>query len=123
MSEGSLNDVSPDVDSMHHDSEQQQLISIAVNTELTFKEITRLQEERQINRKELCKLRRETELLQRNLCVTSVIARIGKDNKQIHLYAGLPSYLVFKVLLTHLSPLVPKMSSVGSGLSLADELF
>ena len=82
VSEGSLNDVSPDVDSMHNESEQQQLISTAVSTELRFKEITRLQEESQIDKEELCKLRRETELLQRKLCViSSTIARIGKDDK------------------------------------------
>lgn len=59
-----------------------------------------------------------TELLQRNLCViSSVIAWIGRDDERIHFYTGLPSYLVFEALLTQLSPLVPKMSSVGAGLS------
>ena len=123
VSEGSLNDVSPDVDSMHNKSEQQQIISTAVSTELRIKEITRLQEESQVNKEELCKLRRETKLLQRKLCViSSTIARIGKDDKQIQLHTGLPSYLMFQVFVTHLSPLVCMMSSAGSELSLADEL-
>ena len=59
-----------------------------------------------------------TELLQRNLCViSSVITWIGRDDERIHFYTGLPSYLVFEALLTQLSPLVSKMSSVGAGLS------
>ena len=123
VSEGVLNEVSPDIDSMQNESKQQQLVSTAVSTEMTSKEISRLQEESKFNKEELCKLRRETELLQRKLCaISSVIARIGNDDKQIHFYTGLPSYLVFEVLLTQLSPLVSKISSVGSGLSLADEL-
>ena len=100
VSEGSLNGVLLDVDSMHNESEQQHLISTAVSTELTSKDITRLQEESQTIKEELCKLRRETELLQRKLCViSSVVAKIGKDDKQIHLYTGLPSYPVFEVCL------------------------
>ena len=71
----------------------------------------------------MCKLRREAELLQRKLYVmSSVIARIGRDDEEIHFYTGLPSYLVFKVCLTQLSPLVSKILRVGVGLSLADEL-
>ena len=94
-----------------------------MSTKLTSNEISRLQEESQIDKEEFCKLRREAKLLQRKLCVmSSVIARIGRDDKQIHFYTGLPFYLVFKVLFIQLSPLVSKMSSVGVGLSLADEL-
>ena len=51
-----------------------------------------------------------------------LIAWIGRDDEQIHFYTGLPSYLVFEALLTQLSSLVSKMSSVGAGLSLSDEL-
>lgn len=50
-SEGSLNEVSPDIDSMHNESEQQQLVSTAVSTEPTSSEISRLQKESQITRR------------------------------------------------------------------------
>ena len=50
VTEGSLtSEVSPDTDSIHNESEWQQLVStaviISVSTELTSKEISRLQEE------------------------------------------------------------------------------
>ena len=38
------------------------------------------------------------------------------------IFTGLPSYSVFTVLLTHLSPSVSKEKSLGSGLTLADEM-
>ena len=44
------------------------------------------------------------------------------DDKQTHFYTGLPSYNVFSVLLTNLSPAATKSVNVGSGLSLSDEL-
>lgn len=39
VSEGSANEVSPNIDSMQNESEQQQLVSTAVSTEMTSKEI------------------------------------------------------------------------------------
>ena len=39
-----------------------------------------------------------------------------------HFFTGLPSYSVFTVLLTHLSPSVSKEKSFGSGLTLTDEM-
>ena len=53
---------------------------------------------------------------------SSIVAKIKNDHKRTHFYTGLPSYDVFILLLTHLSPLVSKEKSLGSGLTLADEL-
>jgi len=54
---------------------------------------------------------------------SSVAVKIKHDDKQTHFFTGLlPSYDVFVVLLTHLSPLVAKEKSFGSGLTLDDEL-
>ena len=69
------------------------------------------------------KLEEEKILLMRQLHQSSSIAaKIKNDDKQTHFYTGLPSYDVFVLLLTHLSPLVSKEKSLGSGLTLADEL-
>ena len=38
-----------------------------------------------------------------------------------HYYTGLPSYAVFNVILSKLSPVVAKLGSVGSGISMGDE--
>ena len=38
------------------------------------------------------------------------------------MFTGLPSYGVFNVLVTHLTPFVSKDKSLGSGLNLADEV-
>ena len=53
---------------------------------------------------------------------SSIATKIKNDDKQTHFYTGLPSYDVFVLLLTHLSLLVSKEKSLGSGLTLADEL-
>ena len=69
------------------------------------------------------KLEEEKILLMRQLHQSlSIAAKIKNDDKQTHFYTGLPSYDVFVLLLTHLSPLVSKEKSLGSGLTLADEL-
>ena len=53
---------------------------------------------------------------------SSVALRIKNDDNQTHMFTGLPSYDVFVLLLTHLNPLVAKEKSLGSGLTLVDEL-
>ena len=52
----------------------------------------------------------------------SIAFRIQNDDRKTHLFTGLPSYNVFAVLVTHLTPLATKEKSLGLGLSLADEL-
>ena len=71
-----------------------------------------LQDEREKN----CSLMRE--LYQ----ISSIAEQMKNDDKQTHFYTGLPSYNVFSVLLTNLSPAATKAVNVGSGLSLSDEL-
>ena len=51
-----------------------------------------------------------------------IAMKIQSDDQKTHLFTGLPSYAVFAVLVIHLTPLVTKEKSLGSGLSLADEL-
>ena len=53
---------------------------------------------------------------------SSIAAKIKNDDKQTRFFTGLPTYDVFVLLLTHLSPLITKEKSLGSGLTLADEL-
>ena len=53
---------------------------------------------------------------------SSIAAKIKNDDKQTRFYTGLPTYDVFVLLLTHLSPLITKEKSLGSGLTLANEL-
>ena len=48
--------------------------------------------------------------------------KIKNDNKQTLLFTGLQSYNVFVLILTHLTPFVTKEKSLGSGLTLDDEL-
>ena len=72
------------------------------------------------------KLRRSEEekvLLMRQLHQASSMAfKIKNDDKQTHLFTGLPSYNVFALILTYLTPFVTKEKSLGSGLTLDDEL-
>lgn len=72
------------------------------------------------------RLRRSDEekvLLMRQLHRNSSIAlKVKNDDNQTHLFTGLPSYDVFALLLSHLSPLTAEEKSLGSGLTLADEL-
>jgi len=71
----------------------------------------------------LHKSEEEKTLLMRQLHQASSIAsKIKNDDNQTHFYTGLPSYNVFTLILTHLSPLVSIEKSTGSGLTLADEL-
>jgi len=51
-----------------------------------------------------------------------IAMKIQSDDQKTHLFTGLPSYAVFAVLVIHLTPLVTEEKSLGSGLSLADEL-
>lgn len=70
----------------------------------------------------LFKLEEEKILLMQQLHQHSSIAtKIRNDDKQTRFYTGLPSYDVFVLLVTHLSPHVSKSKSIGSGLTLADE--
>ena len=104
------------VGSHETESIQQHFSDTTVNTELTSED--KLQEEMKSDKEMLCILSKEVEILQRQLWMNSnVIARIGKDDKQIHFYIGFPSNVVFEVLLDQLSPLVAKTPSIGSGLS------
>ena len=48
--------------------------------------------------------------------------KIQNDNNKTQLFTGLPLYGVFTVLVTYLMPHASKERSLGSGLSLADEL-
>lgn len=61
-------------------------------------------------------------LLRQSHQASSIAAKIKNDDKKTHLYTGLPSYAVFLLFLTHLSPIVSKNKSLGSGLTLEDEL-
>ena len=71
----------------------------------------------------LLKSREDKVLLMKQLYQASSIAlRIRNNDKKTHFFTGLPSYSVFTVLLTHLSPSVSKEKSLGSGLTLADEM-
>ena len=54
---------------------------------------------------------------------SSIALKIQNDDKKPRLFTGLSSYGVFAMLVTHLSPLAVKEKSLGSELSLADELF
>jgi len=51
--------------------------------------------------------------------MSSIALKIQNDDQKPHLFTGLPSYAVFAVLVTYLTPLA---TSLGSGLSLADDL-
>ena len=53
---------------------------------------------------------------------TSPVAKLKNDDKRTHFYTGLPSYAVFNVLLSKLAPQIHDMGSVGSGLTVGDEL-
>ena len=72
------------------------------------------------------KLRRSEEekiLLMRQLHQASSMAlKIKNDDKQTHLFTGLPSYNVFALILTHLTSFVAKEKSLRSGLTLDNEL-
>ena len=71
----------------------------------------------------LCRSDEDKVLLMRQLHQSSSVnLKIKNDDKQTHLFTGLPSYDVFALLLTHLSPLVAEEKSLGTGLTLADEL-
>ena len=62
-------------------------------------------------------------LLMRQLHQASSMAlKIKNDDNQTHLFTGLPSYNVFTLIVTHLSPLITKEKRLGSRLTLADEL-
>ena len=52
----------------------------------------------------------------------NIALKIENDDNQTHLFTGLPSYNVFALLLTHLSPLITEEKSLGSKLTLVDEL-
>ena len=76
---------------------QQHFSDTAVNTELTSEDIEKLQEEMKSDKEMLCILSKEVEIIQRKLWMNStVFARIGKDDKQMHFYTGLPSNVVLK---------------------------
>ena len=99
---------------------EQQHARAAVSTEITDTDC--MQMECQFNNEKVIELTADIMVLQQKLSVmSSVLGRIGKDNRQVHFYTGLPSYDVFKVLFHHLSPLVSKATRSGSGLSLADK--
>ena len=103
---------------------KQQCTSTAVSTEITSTDIDCMQREYKFNKERVIKLTVDINVLQQKLSVmSSVLGRIGKDDKQIHFYTGLPSYAVFEARFHHLSPLVSKTtgSTSGSGLSLTDE--
>ena len=72
------------------------------------------------------KLRKSKEekisLMRQKYQTSSIAMKIQNDDKKTHLFTGLPSYGVFSVLVTHLTPLAAKEKSLGSGLNLADEL-
>ena len=71
--------------------------------------------------KNLQKLEEEKIILMRYQ-MSCVSLKIQNDDQKTRLFTGLPSYAVFAVLVTHLTPLATKEKSLGSGLSLADEL-
>ena len=48
---------------------------------------------------------------------TRPVVKLRNDDKRTHFYTGLPSYVVFDVLLSKLAPQMCDMGSVGSGLS------
>ena len=54
--------------------------------------------------------------------MSCISLKIQNDDQKTCLFTGLPSYAVLAVLVTHLTPLATKEKSLGSGLSLADEL-
>jgi len=64
----------------------------------------------------------EEEKLRQNCLASSIVLKIQNDDNKIRLFTGLPSYGVFNVLVTHLTPFVSKDKSLGSGLSFADEV-
>ena len=81
-----------------------------------------MQSECKFNKEKVIELTADIMVLQQKLSVmSSVLGRIGKDDKQVHFYIGLPSYAVFEALCNHLSPAVSKATGNGSGLSLADK--
>ena len=72
---------------------------------------------------DLHRLEEEKILVMRQLHQASSMAlKIKNDDNQTHLFTGLPSYNVFTVIVTHLSPLITKENSLGSSLTIADEL-
>ena len=54
--------------------------------------------------------------------LSSYAGKIANDDKKTHYYTGLPSYNVFDILVSKLTPVVAKTGNVGSGMSPADEL-
>jgi len=71
--------------------------------------------------KEATKLLQKSEeeklfLMRQNCLASSIVLKI--DDNKIRLFTGLPSYGVFNVLVTRLTPFVSKDKSLGSGLSL-----
>ena len=70
----------------------------------------------------LQKLEEKLFLMRQNCLASSIVLKIQNDDNKIQLFTGLPSYGVFNVLVTHLTPFVSKDKSLGSGLSLADEV-
>ena len=55
-------------------------------------------------------------------CLSTYATKIANDDRKTHFYTGLPSYNVFDILVSKLSPVVAKTGNVGSGMSPADEL-
>ena len=53
---------------------------------------------------------------------SSIALKIRNTDKKTHFLTGLPSYSIFMVLLSHLSPSVSKEKSLCSGLTLVDEM-
>ena len=101
---------------------EQQHTSATVNTEITLTDTNCMQRECKFNKEKVIELTADIMVLQQKLSkMSSVLGRIGKDNKQVHFYTGLPSYAVFEALFHHLSPAVSKVTGSGSRLSLADE--
>ena len=97
----------------------QQCTSTAVSTELTSADIDYMQRECKFNEDKVVKLTADLEVLQQKLSMmSSVLGRIGKDDKQVHFYTGLPSYAVFEALFHHLSPLVSKHMRLMFGMGL-----
>ena len=72
--------------------------------------------------KNVQKLEEKITLMRHQYQMSCISLKIQNDDQKTRLFTGLSSYDVFAVLVTHLTPLATKEKSLGSGLSLADEL-
>ena len=83
-------------------------------TSVRVKDIDQLEKQVEV----LCSL---FKLWRRKYLFNPPMKQLINNDGMTHYYTGLPSYAVFNIILSKLSPVVAKLGSVGSGISIGDE--